>query len=97
MGWGGGGLKMEILYDVSKFLKFNEFKDDGPESLLRHFHENFMLVRVTIEISKSIKKDRIRFLEGTFSKHVCIMSLFQLNIMGKISAIDFFSMLKIKR
>lgn len=50
MGWGGGegGLKMEILYDVSKILKFNEFKDDGPESLLRHFHENFMLVRVTM-------------------------------------------------
>lgn len=32
---GGGGLKLEILYDVSKILKFNEFKDDGPNSLLR--------------------------------------------------------------
>lgn len=37
---------MEILYDVFKIFKFNEFKDDGFELFLRYFYENFMLVRV---------------------------------------------------
>lgn len=79
MGWGGGGeggFKMELLYDVFKIFKFNEFKDDGFELFLRYFYENFMLVRVIIEILKLIKKDWIRFLVGIFLKYVCIMFFF---------------------
>lgn len=47
-----------------------------------NFHERFIRVKDTKEISK-FKKNRIRFLVKTVSKIVYITSLFQLNITGK--------------